>query len=219
MSKLKKRAYKSESRNAQAAQTKKRILDAARNLFETEGFEYTTIEKIAQTATVAIPTIYSLFQSKVGILRVLMDEVFPKDQFEALVEKSKESSSPEERLLYSAKIARQIYDAERSQMEIFRGAVVLSPEFKELEKEREKRRYERQEVTIKAMVKEHSLAPGMSVNKARDILWVFTGRDIYRMLVIEQGWKPEAYEKWLAELLANTLIMRKNRSLSERLAR
>ena len=215
MSKYKKRPYKSESRNAQAAQTKKRILESAKNIFESEGFEYATIEKIALAADVAIPTVYSLFQSKRGILRALMDEVFPQDQFEALVEKSKEAMTPEERLLYSAKIARQIYDAERAQMEVFRGASVLSPEFKELEKEREMRRYERQEVTINAMAEENSLAPGVSVKRARDILWVFTGRDIYRMLVIEQGWKPQEYEKWLAELLTNILIVGRNQPLDE----
>lgn len=210
MSKIKKRPYQSSSRNAQAAQTRKRILESAKNLFESEGFEYATIEKIAQVANVAIPTVYSLFQSKRGILRVLMDEVFPKDQFEALVEKSKKATSPEERLLYSARIARQMYDAERGQMEVFRGASVLSPEFKELERERERRRHERQEVTINAMAEEHSLAKGMSMNRARDILWLFTGRDIYRMLVIEQGWSSEEYEKWLADLLANTLIIGRN---------
>ncbi len=206
MSKTKKRSYKSEARSAQAAQTKERILKAAKNFFELEGFESATIEKIAQLANVSIPTVYSLFQSKRGILRALIDEVLPKDQFEALVEKSIEAATPEDRLRYSAKIARQIYDAEREQMDVFRGASVLSPEFKELEKEREMRRYDRQEVTIMAMVKENSLAEGLSVDKARDILWTFTGRDLYRMLVIERGWTSDGYEKWLAELLANILI-------------
>jgi AcrR family transcriptional regulator len=206
MSKTKKRPYNSTSRNAQAAQTRSRILIAAKNLFESEGFAFVTIEKIALTATVSIPTVYSLFQSKRGVLRALMDEVFPQDQFESLVEKSKEASSPKERLFYSAKIARQIYDAERAQMEVFRGATVLAPEFKELEKEREMRRHARQEITIKAMAKEKSLSKNLSVNQARDILWVFTGRDMYRMLVIEQGWTSEEYEKWLAQLLATTLI-------------
>ena len=206
MSKIKKRPYNSSTRNAQAAQTRMRILVCAKNLFESEGFEYVTIEKIALAANVSIPTIYSLFQSKRGVLRALMDEVFPQDQFDALVEKSNEATSPKERLLYSAKIARQIYDAERAQMEVFRGATVLAPEFKELEKEREMRRYARQEVTIKAMAKEKSLSKNLSINKARDILWAFTGRDMYRMLVMEQGWTSEEYEKWLAQLLASTLI-------------
>ena len=215
MSKIKKRSYKSVARNAGAAQTKERILIAAKNLFESEGFECVTIDKIAQVAGVSIPTIYSLFQSKRGILRALMDEVFPKDQFDTLVEKSNEASSPKERLLYSAKIARQIYDAEKAQMEVLRGAVVLAPEFKELEKEREMRRYARQEVTIKAMAKEKSLSKNFSVNKARDILWAFTGRDMYRMLVVEQGWTSEEYEQWLAQLLANTLIIEEAKPLTQ----
>ena len=206
MSKTKKRPYNSISRSVQAAQTRSRIMIAAKNLFESEGFECVTIEKIARTANVSIPTVYSLFQSKRGVLRALMDEVFPKGQFDTLVEKSNEATSPKERLLYSAKIARHIYDAEKAQMEVFRGATVLAPEFKELEKEREMRRYARQEITIKAMAKEKSLSKNLSVNKARDILWAFTGRDIYRMLVVEQGWTSGAYEKWLAELLATTLM-------------
>lgn len=206
MSKNKKRPYHSLARNAQAVQTRNRVLVAAKDLFESEGFECVTIEKIAQCAEVSIPTVYALFQSKRGVLRALMDEVFPKDQFDELVKKSHEASTPEKRLLYSAKIARHLYDAEKAQMEIFRGALVLAPEFKELEKEREMRRYARQAVTIKAMAKEKSLVKKLTIKKARDILWTFTGRDIYRMLVVEQGWSSQEYEKWLAQLLANTLI-------------
>ncbi|MCL6756493.1 MULTISPECIES: TetR/AcrR family transcriptional regulator [Candidatus Rhabdochlamydia] len=187
-------------------QTRSRILIAAKNLFESEGFEYVTIEKIAQAAAVSTPTVYSLFQSKRGVLRALMDEVFPRDQFETLVESSTQAKSPEVRLQFSAKIARQMYDAEKLQMDIFRGASVLAPEFKELEKERETRRYNRQEITIEAMIREKSLATGLSPTKARDILWAFTGRDLYRMLVIEQSWTSDEYEEWLAQMLINALV-------------
>lgn len=209
MSNKEKRPYRSLVRNAKAAQTRERILIAAKNLFESEGFECVTIEKIAQAADVSIPTVYSLFQSKRGILRALMDEVLPADQFDALVEMSIQEKSPEIRLSLSAKIARQMYDAEKVQMNLFRGAVVLAPEFKELEKEREMRRYIRQEVTIKAMTREKSLAKGLTEIKARDILWAFTGRDMYRMLVVEQGWTSEEYEKWLSQLLVNNLMDKK----------
>ena len=178
MSKVKKRPYISVARNAQAAQTKERILSVSKKLFEVEGFECVTIEKIAAAAEVSIPTVYALFQSKRGVLRALMDAALPKERFEELVEKSNQAKSPQERLRFSAKIARQMYDAERAQMDVFRGAALLAPEFKELEKEREMRRYARQEVTIKAMAKEKCLAKGLSVARARDILLAFTGRDI-----------------------------------------
>ena len=201
-----KRSYKSSARSEQAANTRNRILISAKILFESEGFEFVTIEKIAQLAEVSIPTIYSIFQSKRGVLRALMDEALSADQFNDLVEESILEKSPHARLGISAKIARLIYDAEKSQMDVFRGASVLAPEFKELEIEKEMRRYDRQNVTIKAMVKEKSLAKGLKPKKARDILWALTGRDMYRMLVVEQGWTSDEYENWLAQILITSLI-------------
>lgn len=203
---MEKRAYKSSARSEQAANTKRRILVSAKILFESEGFECVTIEKIALIAEVSVPTIYALFQSKRGILRVLMDEALPKDHFNNLVQESIQERSPANRLRVSAKIARQMYDAEKSQMDVFRGASVLAPEFKELEKEKEMRRHERQNVTIEAMIKEKSLAHGLNAKESRDILWALTGRDMYRMLVIEQGWTSDAYESWLALTLISSLI-------------
>lgn len=203
----KKRSYHSEGRSTRAAETKKRILNASKELFESDGFEEVTIEKLAQAASVSVPTIYALFQSKRGILRALMNEALPTDQFQELVEISIRETSPSKRLAISAKIARQMYDAERAQMEIFRGAAVLAPEFKELENERESRRYQRQEITIKAMAKEKSLAKGLKVAQARDILWAFTGRDMYRMFVVERGWTSDEYEEWLTQILIKTLLV------------
>lgn len=206
MSKAKKRTYVSETRDAQAAQTRKRILDAAQILFQSEGFECATIDKLAKAAEVSAPTIYSLFQSKRGVLSALMDEALPSEQFIALVEAGKKEKSAKKRLAITAKLSRQMYDAERSQMDLFRGAAVLAPEFKELEKAREARRYQRQEESVRRLAEEKSLAEGLSLSKARAIFWAFTGRDMYRMFVIEQGWSSAEYEKWLAQLLIKSLL-------------
>jgi hypothetical protein len=48
------------------------------------------------------------------------------------------------------------------------------------------RRYDRQEVTIKAMIKEKFLKKDLSAIKARDILWALTGRDLYRSLSLSK---------------------------------
>lgn len=206
MSSIKKRSYNSGNRSAQAEQTRKRILTAAKDLFRSVGFEGVTIEKLAQAAEVSSPTIYSIFQSKRGVLLALMDDVLPLEEIEEMVEKGKKEKSPAKRMAVSAKIARRIYDLERAEMEFYRSASVLAPEFKELENEREKRRYTRQEETVKRLFQEGLLLDGLDIKKARDILWALTGRDLYRMLVVDRGWSSEEYEKWLAQLLAQTLI-------------
>ncbi len=206
MSNIKKRVYNSEARIEQASLTRGRILNCAKKLFEKEGFEAVTIESLAKAADVSASTIYSLFQSKRGVLKALMDDALPDREREALVREVTLEKPVKERLAIAAKIARQMYDAERAQMTIFQGASVLAPEFKELEQERERRRYLRLEETIHMMAKEKSIKKELSVSKARDILWAFTGRDLYRMLVIEQGWTSNEYERWLAELLVKSLV-------------
>jgi len=202
----KKRVYNSEARDAQAAQTRSRILKAAKELFQAEGFDRVTISKLAKASEVSMPTIYAVFKSKRGVLQSLVDEALPPNQFWALVEDAKQEKSPKIRLGISAKMARKIYDAERELMDILRSASVVAPELKELEQEREKRRYERQGESVKAMMQENSLAKGLSLAKARDIFWALTGRDMYRMCVVERGWTPDEYEKWLVELLVKSLL-------------
>lgn len=199
-----KRSYNSESREAQAILTRNRILISARKLFESEGFECVTIEKLAQTSEVSMPTIYALFKSKRGVLGALMDEAFPAHH--VLHAETKQEKSPKKRLMIAAKMARQMYDIERAQLRIFQSAAVLAPEFKQLEKEREERRYTRLEESIKTMTKEKSFKKELDPSKAHDILWALTGRDLYRMLVIEQHWTSDEYENWLGQLLIKTLI-------------
>ena len=206
MSSRTKRIYNSDTRQARAVLTRRRVLDAARILFQAQGFEGVTIEQLAQAASVSAPTIYTLFQSKRGVLLALMDEALPTEQREALVEEVSHEQSPKARIALAAKITRQMYDAERAQMDIFQGASILAPEFKELEREREQRRYTRQEESMQMMVRDKALAKGLSLSKARDILWAFTGRDMYRMFVIERGWSSDGYEAWLTQALVKTLL-------------
>lgn len=212
MTTVKKRTYRSESRETQSQKTKSRILASAKVLFECKGFESVTIEEIAREAQISAPSIYSIFQSKRGVLLGLMDEALSPEQFEALVEQVKKETSPRKRLEITASIARQLYDAEKTELGFLRGASILDPVFKGLESERERRRHERQRETVETMANEKAFTESLSLSKIRDILWAFTGRDFYRMLVVERGWSSDEYEKWLADLLIQTLLT--NSSLS-----
>lgn len=206
MSKQKKRSYSSAKRKEGAVETRKRILRVAKKLFQTEGFDCVTIDQLAEASAVSSPTIYSLFKSKRGLLGAVIDEALSSEKRLALVEEEKQEKSPKKRLEIAAKITRQMYEAEKLQTDLFRGASVLSPELKKLERQREERRYERQRKSAERMHKEQVLIKGMEITEARDILWAFTGRDLYRLFTVERGWSPSRYEKWLAKLLIKTLI-------------
>jgi hypothetical protein len=116
------------------------------------------------------------------------------------------ASDPETRLRFAANIARQIHDAQSTAFDLLRGAGVVAPELAKLEHQRECLRYERQEVMITSLREAGRLRPALDHGTARDIFWMFTGRDVYRMLVRERGWSPQKYQDWLADTLVHSLL-------------
>src|SRR5881409_3330431 len=66
-----KRRYDSPRRREQAAETRAKILESARRLFELHGYAATSMNAVAADAGVALKTVYVAFESKSGLLRAL----------------------------------------------------------------------------------------------------------------------------------------------------
>jgi AcrR family transcriptional regulator len=204
--KIKNRPYKSLVRQRQAGDTRRRIVEATRQLLQTEGYAGMTIEAIAQRAEVSAQSVYAIFKSKTGILAELLDQSTFGADYEDAVRRALSASDPEARLRLAAPIARQIHDAQSATFDLLRGAGVVAPELAKLEQQRECLRYERQERMIISLRDAGRLQPALDQATARDIFWMFTGRDVYRMLVRERGWSPQKYQDWLADALVHSLL-------------
>src|SRR5947209_11571724 len=199
VAKIKKRPYTSLVRQRQAGDTRRRIVEATRQLLASEGYAGMTIEAIAQRAEVSAQSVYAIFKSKTGILTELLDQSTFGADYEDAVRRAMSASDPEIRLRLAARIARQIHDAQSATFDLLRGAGVVAPELAKLEQQRERIRYERQEDMIASLREAGRLRPGLDHGTARDIFWMFTGRDAYRMLVRERGWSSQKYQDWLAD--------------------
>jgi len=206
LAKVKKRPYKSLVRQRQAGDTRLRIVEATRQLLQSEGYAGMTIEAIAQRAEVSAQSVYSIFKSKTGILTELLDQSTFGADYEDAVRRALSESHPEARLRLAAPIARQIHDAQSAAFDLLRGAGVVAPELAKLEQQRERLRYERQERMIMSLRDAGRLRPELNYATARDIFWMLTGRDVYRMLVRERGWSSQKYQDWLADTLVRSLL-------------
>ena len=69
MSRNLKRPYDSSRRAEQAAETRRRIIGAARDLFVERGYGRTTIASIAERAGVSAESVYAGFKNKANLLR------------------------------------------------------------------------------------------------------------------------------------------------------
>jgi AcrR family transcriptional regulator len=206
MPKIKKRLYQSAVRQRQAGDTRRRIVEATRLLLQSEGYAGMTIEAIARRAEVSAQSVYGIFKSKTGILVELLDRAAFGADYEDSVRQAMSTPDPESRLRLAARIARQIHDAQSVTFDLLRGAGVVAPELAKLEQQREDLRYERQEMMIISLREDASFRPGLDHRTARDILWMLTGRDVYRMLVRERGWSAEKYQDWVADALVQSLL-------------
>jgi len=202
----KKRPYHSRVRQRQAEETRQRILEAARSLFESQGYAATTLEAIAELAEVSPKTLGAVFGSK----RALLAEVINPEAFSTpvklLIEELRATEDPSRQLSLVAQITRQAYEPMASSLELLRTAGAVAPELADVARQIEARRRQNQARLITSLSEQGALRPGLSFEEATDVLWALTSYDLYRMLVVERGWKPVRYETWLAQLLIRHLL-------------
>lgn len=208
MSTRPRRRYKSEQRGTAAAATKAHILDAAKSLFAKRGIDQVTFAQIAETASVAVSTVYSLFKSKEGILRALMAGALFGPRFKDAQAMLSGVQDAVQLISLTAHVARAIYESESSELGLLRGASGFSPSLRKLELEFENLRLTMQEERLRRLFAQSKAKAGLTFDEAQRILWMYTSRDVYRLLVQEGGWTPKRYQEWLADTLVGALVGR-----------
>jgi AcrR family transcriptional regulator len=206
MSEQGKRRYASELRSRSAEATRGRVLDAAKELFGNEGIDGVTIARIAEKAGVAGATVYALFKSKAGILRALMRATLFGSKFEEALAKLEGVTDPVELIAMSAHVARAIYESESRELGLIRGASAFSAALRAMEQEFETTRLEMQKERVNLLFAAAKQRKGLAQSEARRILWMYTSRDVFRMLVHDGGWTADRYEEWLSETLVAALV-------------
>lgn len=51
------------------------------------------------------------------------------------------------------------------------------------------------------------LRPGLSTDKAADIVWTLSSGEVHQLLIVVRGWTPEHYERWLGDTLIALLLL------------
>jgi len=197
-------------RQRQALETRRLIVDTARELFLERGYAATTIDAIAGKAGVAVSTVYAIFKNKRAILREIRLAWHELTRAREINEEAREQPDPERRLEMVANANRRQWELGGALVAIYQGAAAADREAAaELEEALRGRR-----ATLDRVVQgmEEALRPGMNVEKAAAILRALCQAEIYRELVEESGWSPDEYEVWLAETLEEQLLSREAHS-------
>ena len=206
MSKRTRRPYGSPQRAKAAASNRAAVLEASRDLFSRLGVDKVTIAAIAARASLSASTVYAVFKSKEGILRELMRAALFGPRFREALTLLDGVSDPVERVARTALVARAVYESESAELGGLRGLSAFSPALRQLEEEFEEMRYQMQRDRLQALAASGRMKPGLAMEDARRIMWMYTGREVYRMLVEVGGWSGDKYQKWLSATLVGALV-------------
>jgi TetR/AcrR family transcriptional regulator, regulator of autoinduction and epiphytic fitness len=212
MEAARKRAYDGANRERQAQQTRRRIVEAAAALFVREGYAATSIGAIAAEAQVAVPTVYASLRSKANILRAVVDlTVRGDDDASPLADRAvwqevERETDPRGAIVAFAALHRSICQREAAVFAQIEAAAGGDPEATALLAEHDARRYETQRRLARLLRDRGQLKPGLKARPAADAIWTLASERTYLALVRDRGWKPKAYERFVAEQLVAALL-------------
>jgi AcrR family transcriptional regulator len=208
------RRYSSQLRQAQAAETRKKIVDAALAAFLEDGYAGATMQKIAASADVVVETIYRAFDGKADLFRAAVAAAVaggtqraerPVEQRPA-IRAVIEEPDPRRKLERYAATQPGIHERLAPLYQALAEAAAIDPDLESIRDELESERLEGMERFARHLRQAGALRPRMSVHEARDILWTLNSHEVHRMLVSERGWSPRRYRDWLARTLASALL-------------
>ena len=188
------------------------VIDAARQLFLEWGYGATTVESISDLAEVPPATVYRLFSSKHGILKALLDVSIAGDHEDVPMAERPQVRSladrpePHELLAGFVELTAQVNARVGPIYRILTSAAGTDPEASALLDQLNGQRQQGQRMIARSLARARALRPDVRERDAADLVHALMSPELYRLLVVDRGWKVDRYQAWLTTTLADQLL-------------
>lgn len=203
-------------RAAKAAQTRARMLAAARKLFTERGYTATTMQAIATTAGVAVQTLYFTFENKRAILKELLDvevagDTAPIGTLDRPWVAQALAAPAADMLRRMVEVTGEIHTRVAPVLEVVRSAAATDPDIAELWRTNLAQRHTVLAVFTEALAAKGGLRPELNAIRAADIALATLAPETYLLLTHGRGWTREEWADWAAGALIDSLLPGKSR--------
>ena len=176
------RAYRMETREAAAAQTRDRILSAARDLLVSEDFSEFTVDAVARKADVSRLTVYYQFESKVGLLEALYDFIARRGHMERLPEIFRQGNDPLRTLIDFMKVFVEFWDSDRNVIRRLHALAAIDAQIAQGIHARNERRRNGLRVIVERYCRSYPPLTALQVPVAIDTLHMLTSFETFDAL-------------------------------------
>jgi AcrR family transcriptional regulator len=171
-----------ETRDAAAAQTRERILSAARDLLVSEAFSEFTMDAVARKADVSRLTVYYQFESKVGLLEALYNYIAKRGEMERLADVFRRRSDPLTTLHDFILVFARFWASDRDVIRRLHGLAAIDPEIAQSLRARNERRTQGLGVIVNRYTKANSTLTSSEEPVAIDTLHMLTSFETFDAL-------------------------------------
>ncbi len=210
------RSYDASRRQADAVERRRRVIDAAHELFLHEGYGATSINEIARAADVSPQMIYASFGSKAGILAKLADVVVAGDDAalhgddgpllrERLTDADLFSKDLRVRFRAIGRHAAVAHGRAGPVLQLIDSVAGSDAAVAELRAGLLAGHREDVGLAVAALPWDQ-IRPGLDRATATDLMSFVLGWHSFVALVLESGWTPDRYAARIADTMTHLLL-------------
>lgn len=199
------RPSRSRLRQEHARVTRAAILDAAHELFLTDGYAATTIKRVAHAAGVSEQTVYNTFDDKPTLLYEVGKQVVSGDlgaERRHLVAQLQTEEDPLQRIAVIAAETRRTYEQGMLRFEsMLLDAAASDARVAEIAAGAWRQKYEDIERLFPLILPDEVRNDDFDLNEAIDLVFAMENASSMRILIEDRGWSWDQYERLYATTL------------------
>lgn len=199
------------TRRERAQATRRRILDAAYDLFVERGFTGTRMADVADRAGVAVQTVYFTFHTKAALLeacdaRAVMGDDDPlPPQEQPFWREMIEAPTGQEAVRHFVEGLGAI-EMRVAKLDMVISAATHDPDAMAILVRSEQLRRAGFREAVEHFATAYGLRDGLDIERATNILLTVGDSSVYCRLVHDYGWQHEDFVEWLADSVSGMLL-------------
>jgi AcrR family transcriptional regulator len=188
-------SYNSPRRQQAAAATREAIIEAAQEMFATQGYGCTTMAQVAEAAQVAPNTVYTSVGGKPQLLAAITEGAADDPGVAETLTAVAQSTDPAEVIRLTAAGTRRVNERRAQAVAVLLDNAHADPAAAEM-LQVAVRRYRG---ALARRLEDLGAVEPSELNRAADVFWYLFGWMSWRILITDLQWSWDEAEQWLAQ--------------------
>jgi AcrR family transcriptional regulator len=185
-------------------------MDTAQRQFMETGYAATTVGAIAAEAGVSVETVYKSFGGKSGLVRAIYDRGLLGAGRRAAYERSDQmrerETDPRVIMREWGVLTTEVASVITPIRLLIRAAAATDPDMASLLADSDRERMTRMDHHARFLADRGYLRDDVPVARAADVLWTCSSAEFYELLVLNRGWSPAEFARFVADFMISALL-------------